>query len=75
VRGRSRFTRAEAAAIRSRLGRLRRADPATQKAIRAELRRAPSRFYITDWDDSYAGFTAADFDALVAARRITIIDG
>jgi hypothetical protein len=74
VRGRRRYSAAEGREIRRLLVQLRRSDRAEQKALRARLRRHPLRFYITDWDSSRVGFTAADFDDLVLSDAIEIDD-
>jgi hypothetical protein len=68
MRGRDRFTADEIAQIRERLSRLRVAERQEQKSIRAGLRRLG--FRISDWTTDNRGFTASDFDALLAAGRI-----
>jgi DNA polymerase/3'-5' exonuclease PolX len=72
VKGKRKFTKDEAERIQSLLRKKCRAARAQQKSIRGKLRRM--RFYITDWDDSYSGFTPADFDHLVKSRQIIIVD-
>lgn len=71
MKGRDRFTAAEAATIRELLRRVRCAEPgAPQKQLRDRLR--TTGFYISDWGGGRTGFTAADFDDLVALGLITI---
>jgi hypothetical protein len=66
------FTAEEAADIQLLLGRIRRADRSQQKILRDELRRRLG-FYISDFHDGGPrGYTAADFDRDVAARRIEV---
>lgn len=71
MKGRSRFSAVEAIRIRHRLTELRAAPGHRQKTIRAGLRKLG--FYITDWDASRRGFTAADFDRLIATGLITVV--
>src|SRR3954464_6870429 len=69
--GKDRFTRSEADEIRRLLKVVRRAEPGSaQKALRGKLR--PLRFYISDFADGAAGFTASDLDDLVRRGRILI---
>lgn len=68
MRGRYRFNSDEIAWIREQLVQLRVAEREPQKRIRARLRRA--EFRISDWATDKEGFTASDFDALVATGRI-----
>jgi hypothetical protein len=71
VKGRDRFTPAEAGRIRELLARVRRVEPGTaQKLLRDQLR--ATGFYISDWGRGAAGFTRADFDELVSRGLITI---
>ncbi|MGH3109634.1 MAG: hypothetical protein ACRDQT_01800, partial [Gaiellaceae bacterium] len=72
VKGRAQFAQQEAREIRRLLERIRRSDRGQQKVLRARLRRPPLRFYITDWDESHAGFTGADFDDLIARGAIRV---
>jgi TDG/mug DNA glycosylase family protein len=69
--GRRRFTSSEAGAIRRLLREKGTADRDRQKAIRGNLRRKYG-FYISDFSDEAAGFTASDFDDLVARGTIEI---
>ena len=68
MRGRDRFNADELDWIREQLVQLRVAERAEQKRIRGRLRRA--EFRISDWATDSQGFTASEFDALVASRRI-----
>ena len=68
-----RFTQKEAKQIKSLLREKARASSNEQKSIRARLRRMG--FYITNFDQSYSGFTAGDFESLVKRGMIIIIDG
>jgi hypothetical protein len=73
MKGRDRFTAAEAATIRELLRQVRRAEPgAAQKLLRDQLR--AMGFNISDWGGGTAGFTRADFDDLVTRGLITIAD-
>jgi len=67
-----RFTKREVREIRSLLREKATASSIKQKNIRAKLRRMG--FYITNFDQSYAGFTASDFESLIRRRMIIIID-
>ncbi len=73
MKGKNRFTAAEAAAIRGLLAKIRRADRPEQKKLRGKLRRE-YRFYITDFDTSGGGFDVADFNELIARGVITVYD-
>jgi hypothetical protein len=70
VRGRAEFTRAERDRIRQLLSEKLASDRDGQKKVRAALR--AMGFRISDWSSSSEAFTAADFDALIAAGRITL---
>jgi hypothetical protein len=73
MKGRDRFTAAEAATIRELLRQVRRAEPGTpQKLLRDQLR--AMGFYISDWDGSQAGFTGAAFDDLVSRGLVIVGD-
>ena len=73
MKGRDRFTAADAATIRELLRQVRCAEPGTaQKLLRDQLR--AMGFYISDWGGGMTGFTRADFDDLVARGSITITD-
>lgn len=72
MKGRSEFTRREADTIGALLRQKDLADEDEQKGIRSRLRRMG--FYITDFDDSYQGFDASDFDSLVRFGYIKIIE-
>ena len=73
MKGKDRFNPDEAGTIRDLLSEVRCADRRRQKELRRILRQT-YRFYITDFDRSGLGFTASDFDALVANGRVTIRD-
>jgi hypothetical protein len=68
VKGKDRFTAAQADRIRSLLMQRATAERPQQTRLRGELR--ATGFYISDW--SGPGFTPSDFDGLVTAGRITI---
>jgi hypothetical protein len=70
MEGRSRFTKTEAEQIRSLLRQKQTADRDTQKQLRGQLRKLG--FFISDFSDDFSGFTAVDFDVLVARRAVTI---
>jgi hypothetical protein len=72
VKGRRQFSPDEARDIRRLLELIRRSERGEQKVLRARLRRPPLQFYITDWDPSYVGFTASDFDDHVAQGAIRV---
>jgi hypothetical protein len=69
VKGRSTFTAAEVAELRTLIGEKQTAERDRQKLLRGRMRRLG--FYITDFAD-YAGFTVADFDALVERGVIVV---
>lgn len=73
MKGKAKFTRAEAALIRDALQRLRRAERNEQKSIQAGLRRRG--FHISDWRSDGEAFTRADFDVLVRDGLIKIVNG
>ncbi len=64
------YTKQEAAQIRTLLREKARATREEQKGIRAKLRRLG--FYITDFDQSFSGFTASDFEGLIKSGIIII---
>jgi hypothetical protein len=70
AKGRSNFTAGEARQIRDLLGQVRTVESPQQKGLRGQLR--DLGFYITDWDQTAAGFTAEDFNGLVEGGLITI---
>lgn len=72
MKGRDRFTTAEAAEIRSILRAKTRADRSDQKAFRDKLRKMG--FYIADFVPIESGFRAADFDMLVRYGMIKVED-
>lgn len=65
------YTKQEATLIRALLREKARAVRNEQKGIRAKLRRLG--FYITDFDQSYSGFTVGDFEALIKKGMIIIV--
>ena len=71
MQGKDTFTTQEAGQIRSLLREKGRSDRDTQKKIRRQLR--DLRFYITDFDSSYSGFTIEAFENLISAGRIHIV--
>lgn len=71
MKGKDTFTQAEATAIHTALGTLRRVERPAQKSIRESLRRQ-SGFYISDWPRSATGFTRSDLDELVRQGRIHV---
>lgn len=70
MKGRSRFTLAEASEIRAILGAVRRVGRPEQKALRHALR--SHGFYISDWSRPATGFTLASFDELVLSDRVRV---
>lgn len=70
MKGRSRFTMAEATEIRAILGSVRRGGRSEQKALRCSLRSLG--FYISDWSRPATGFTSTNFDDLVHAGRVRL---
>ena len=68
--GRSNFSAEEADEIRRLLREKHFADPGEQKRIRGRIRAI--EFYISDWSDDSSGFTAADFDSLLASGRVKV---
>ncbi len=69
-KGRTEFTSAEAAEIRRLLAETRRSPRGGQKRLRDRLRRVG--FFITDFDQSFKGFSSEDFDRLVAQGLVDI---
>lgn len=72
MKGKDRFTAAEAAEIRACLARVRKAERDEQKRLRGRLRSIG--FRISDWDTSAAGFTRSDFDKLIKCGSIAVGD-
>jgi hypothetical protein len=64
------FSASEASQIKELLRQKANVGREAQKPIRRRMREL--HFYITDFDQSYSGFTVADFDRLVKDKRITI---
>jgi len=73
MQGKNRFTSIEAQKIKGLLRAKNRADRSEQKMIRRKLREIG--FYITDFDNSQAGFTENDFENLIKTGLIKIITG
>lgn len=71
MKGHRKFLSQEAISIRRILAELRFADRNTQKRLR-EMLRKNYKFYISDFDRSRKGFTAADFDCLIESGEIEI---
>lgn len=71
MKGRTVFTREEAAAIRQLLQRKVQVDRDEQKKIRRKLRNG-FRFRISDFDKTYSGFGSDDFDRLIELGTIQI---
>ena len=65
------FSKIQARQIRALLDEKCEAERSKQKVIRDKLRRE-YRFYITDFDTSYSGFTSAKFDQLIENGNICI---
>lgn len=71
IKGRDRFSEAEAAEIRRLLALVRRAEPGSpQKVLRDQLQRIG--FYISDYAAGSVGFTRTDFDELVNSGRVVV---
>ena len=73
MKGRNRFSYHEANQIRDLLRRKVRADSLEQVKQRGQIRNIG--FYITDFDQSYSGFTANDLDRLVENGIIEVTSG
>jgi hypothetical protein len=71
MKGRAEFSKTEVDGIRRLLREKQTADRDTQKRVRGNLRRLP--FYISDFASDQEGFTAADFDILIARGVIRVI--
>lgn len=56
-----------------RLIELRLAPEQEQKKIRRSLRNKAIGFYITDFDETYSGFTADDFQQKIKEGKITVL--
>lgn len=73
MRGRTVFTTSEKQRIETLLIELRSSIPKSQqKKIRDKLRN--TGFYITDFDNSFNGFTCSDFLKLIEEKKIIIRD-
>jgi hypothetical protein len=73
MKGRTAFTASEKQRIGTLLIELRSGIPKSQqKKIRDKLRNMG--FYITDFDNTYSGFTGSDFFQLIEEKKIKIID-
>ena len=70
---RSSFSSDEASEIRTVLREIRRAEPEAAKKLRGGLR-SRFGFYISDYSEDNAGFTASDFDQQVSWGVIKIVD-
>ena len=71
MKGKRQFSRLEANQIRALLKEKSESDFGKQKSIRNRLR-SEFQFYISDFDNSYSGFDAMDFDSLIANGKIII---
>jgi hypothetical protein len=72
MKGRTTFTRQEAAELRRLIAAKRTADRGRQKTLRARMRAIG--FYITDFVTDQRGFTVTDFDHLVAPGVIVLVE-
>ncbi|WP_247569987.1 hypothetical protein ACQZ3V_01780 [Ralstonia pseudosolanacearum] len=72
MKGRDTFSRTEAECIRELLRQVRKALPSEQKKLRDRLR-IDLGFYISDFTNSNAGFTADAFDCLVERGTIKLV--
>jgi hypothetical protein len=72
MQGKNVFTPAEVEIIENLLRAKARATRSEQKKIRSKMR--DLKFYITDFDQSQAGFTVIDFENLIKSKRIIISD-
>lgn len=70
MQGKNIFTASEAEIIKSLLRQKSRASRPEQKKIRAKMR--DIGFFISDFDQSQAGFTVIDFENLIKAKRVII---
>lgn len=73
MQGKKKFTKSETARIKSLLRAKANASRADQKNTRAKIRNIG--FYITDFDQSFSGFTVGDFEDLIKQKMIIIVDG
>ena len=73
MQGKKKFTKHEAARIKALLREKANASRADQKNIRVKIRNIG--FYITDFDQSFSGFTLRDFEDLIKQKMIIIVDG
>lgn len=72
MKGRTTFTRQEAAELRRLIAEKRTADRGRQKTLRARVRAIG--FYITDFVTDQRGFTVSDFDHVVARGVIVVVE-
>lgn len=68
--GRMCFSPAAIDEIRALLRQIRTAERNRQKTLRSRLRRLG--FYISDFTDDNAGFTASDLDVLIRRGTVTV---
>ena len=71
MKGKKTFTKSEANKIIHLLGLKVNSERNKQKTIRDKIRRIG--FYITDFDQTYSGFTKRDFNVLIKKNIIKII--
>ena len=71
MKGKNVFTKAESEQIKDHLTALAKSGRYAHTDIRVQLR-LENNFYISDFDNSRKGFSAADFDRLVAEGLINI---
>lgn len=71
MKGRTTFTRQEAAELRRLIREKQTADRTRQKTLRARMR--AMGFYVTDFATDQRGFVVSDFDDLVA-RGVIVVD-
>jgi len=70
MKGKTKFSAAEADKIRELLRLKARADAAEQKKIRGKIRQVG--FYISDFTDAVDGFLSQDFDDLISRGTIVV---
>ena len=72
MRGKKQFTTLEAQKIKELIERKVKAESNEQNAIRAKIRKIG--FYYSEFSSKKVGYTVTDFQNLINANQITIID-
>ena len=71
MKGKNNFTKVESKIIKNLLELKKESSKDKQKIIRDKIRKIG--FYITDFDETYQGFTKEQFESLIKIGKIKII--